>query len=45
MINAYKLLVGKWEGKRQFGKSRHRCKNNIKMDLKVIVWSEFFNSE
>jgi hypothetical protein len=28
--------VGKPEGKRPLGKSRHRWKNNIEMDLQVV---------
>jgi hypothetical protein len=32
------VLVGKAEGKRTTGRSRHRRKNNIKMDLKA-VWA------
>jgi hypothetical protein len=34
--NAYRILVGKQEGKRPLGRSRHRWKDNIKMDLKDI---------
>jgi len=36
MINAYKILVGNPEGKRPLRRSRHRWKDNIRMDLKVI---------
>jgi hypothetical protein len=32
--NAYRILVGKPEGKRQMGKQRRRWVNNIKMDLR-----------
>lgn len=32
------VLVGKAEGKKITGRSRHRQKNNIKMDLKA-VWA------
>jgi hypothetical protein len=35
--NAYKILVGKSEGKRPLGRSRHKWKDNIKMALKEIV--------
>jgi hypothetical protein len=28
---AYRIFVGKREGKRQFGRPRHRWKDNIKM--------------
>jgi hypothetical protein len=31
--NAYRLLVGKPEGKRPLGRPRHRWMDNIKMDL------------
>jgi hypothetical protein len=36
--NAYKVLVGKPEGKRPLGRPRCRWVNNIKMDLLEIVW-------
>jgi hypothetical protein len=36
--NAYRILVGKPEGKRQLGKPRRRWVENIKMDLRVIGW-------
>jgi hypothetical protein len=34
--NAYRLLVGKPEGKRPLGRPRHRWIDNIKMDLLEI---------
>jgi hypothetical protein len=34
MKNAYQVLVGKPEGKRQLGRSRSRWEDNIKMTLK-----------
>jgi hypothetical protein len=34
--NAYRLLVGKPEGKRPLGTPRHRWMDNIKMDLSEI---------
>jgi hypothetical protein len=34
--NAYRLLVGKPEGKRPLGRSIHRWADNIKMDLVVV---------
>jgi hypothetical protein len=34
----YKVLVGKLEGKRPFGKQRHRWENGIRMDLMEIGW-------
>jgi hypothetical protein len=36
--NAYRILVGKQEGKRPLGRPRHRWVDNIKMDLGEIVW-------
>jgi hypothetical protein len=38
MRNAYKLLVGKPEGKRPFGRPRRIWEDNIKMDLRKIVF-------
>jgi hypothetical protein len=34
--NAYRILVGKPEGKRPLGRPRHRWVDNIKMDLREI---------
>jgi hypothetical protein len=36
--NAYRLLVGKPEGKRPLGRPRHRWVDNIKMGLLEIGW-------
>jgi hypothetical protein len=36
--NAYRILMGKPEGKRPLGRQRHRCVDNIKMDLREIGW-------
>jgi hypothetical protein len=36
--NAYRLLVGKPEGKRPLGRPRPRWVDNIKMDLLEIGW-------
>jgi hypothetical protein len=36
--NAYRILVGKPEGKRPLGRPRRRCVDNIKMDLREIGW-------
>jgi hypothetical protein len=36
--NAYRILVGKPKGKRPLGRSRHRWVDNIKIDLREIVW-------
>jgi hypothetical protein len=38
MRNAYKILVGKPEGKRPLGRSRHRWEGNIRMDLREVMW-------
>jgi hypothetical protein len=32
----HRVLVGKPEGKRQLGRTRHRWENNIKMDLQEV---------
>jgi hypothetical protein len=39
--NAYRILVGKSEGKRPLGRTRHRFIDNIKMDLRQdgMVWT------
>jgi hypothetical protein len=34
--NAYRILVGKPEGKRPLGRPRRRWVNNIKLDLREI---------
>jgi hypothetical protein len=36
--NAYRILVGKSEGKRPQGRPRRRCVDNIRMDLREIGW-------
>jgi len=36
--DVYKILIGTPEGKRSVGNSRHRWKNNIKVDLKEVGW-------
>jgi hypothetical protein len=36
--DAYRLLVGKREGKRPLGRPRHRLVDNIKMDLAQTGW-------
>jgi len=35
-IGVYRVLVGKPEGRRPLGRPRHRCENNIKMDLQEV---------
>jgi hypothetical protein len=37
--NAYRLLVGKPEGKRPLGRPRRKWVDNIKIDLLEIGWS------
>jgi hypothetical protein len=37
-IGAYKVLVGKPEGKRPLERPRHRWEGNIKMDLQEVGW-------
>jgi hypothetical protein len=36
--NAYRILVGKPEGRRPLGRQRRRWVDNIKMDLRKIGW-------
>jgi hypothetical protein len=36
--NAYRILVGKSEGKRPLGRPRRRWGDNVKMDLREIGW-------
>jgi hypothetical protein len=36
--SAYSILVGKPEGKKSLGIPRCRWRDNIRMDLKEIVW-------
>jgi hypothetical protein len=38
--NAYRLLVGKPEGKRPLGRPRRRWVDNIKMDLGLVGWAD-----
>jgi hypothetical protein len=38
--NAYRLLVGKPEGKRPLGRPTYRWVDNIKRDLGGVVWSD-----
>jgi hypothetical protein len=37
--NAYRILVGKPEGKRPLGRPRRRSMSDIKLDLREIGWS------
>jgi hypothetical protein len=36
--NAYRILVGKSEGKRRLGRTRRGWVDNIKIDLREIGW-------
>jgi hypothetical protein len=36
--NAYRILVGKLEGRRPLGRPRRRWVDNIKMNLRQIGW-------
>jgi hypothetical protein len=36
--NAYRILVGKPEGKRPLGRPRHRWEDSTRMDLREIGW-------
>jgi hypothetical protein len=36
--NAYRIFVGKPEGKRPLGRPKRRCVDNIKIDLREIGW-------
>jgi hypothetical protein len=38
--NAYSLLVGKPEGKRQLGRQRRRWVDDNRMDLGEVGWSD-----
>jgi len=38
MRNAYNILVGRPEGERPLGRPRRRWEDNIRMDLREIVW-------
>jgi hypothetical protein len=38
-MNAYRILVGKPEGKIPLGRPRRRWMDNIKMDLREIGWN------
>jgi hypothetical protein len=38
--NAYRLLVGKPEGKRPLGRPRRRWMDNIRMDLGEVGWGD-----
>jgi hypothetical protein len=35
---AYRILVGRSEGRRPLGRSRRRSEDNIKIDLREVGW-------
>jgi hypothetical protein len=35
---AYRILVGRPEGRRPLGRPRHRWEDSIKMDLREVGW-------
>jgi hypothetical protein len=35
---AYRVLVGRPDGRRPLGRPRHRWEDNIKMDLQEVGW-------
>jgi hypothetical protein len=35
---AYRILVGRPDGRRPFGRPRRRLEDNIKMDLQEVLW-------
>jgi len=37
---AFRVFVGKPEGKRSLGKRRHRWQDNIKMDIQEVGWGD-----
>jgi hypothetical protein len=41
---AYRVLVGKPEGRRPFERPRRRWKDNIKMDLREVGWGAWTGS-
>ena len=36
---AYRILMGRLEGKRPLGRPGHRCEENIKMNLQGVGWA------
>jgi len=40
MRNSYGILVEKPEGKRPFGWPKHKCEDNIRMDIKEVGWED-----
>jgi hypothetical protein len=42
--NAYYILVGKPKGKRPFRRHRHRWEDNIRKDLREMVWKVWIDA-
>jgi len=40
MRNVLRILIGKPEEKRLFGRPRRRCEDNIRMDLRELGWED-----
>jgi len=40
MRNMYKIFIGKSEGKQPCRRLRHRCEDEIRMDLRQIGWED-----
>jgi hypothetical protein len=40
MRNAYKTLVIRYKGNRPFGRPRRKWEDNIRMDIKEVVWED-----
>jgi hypothetical protein len=38
--SAYSILIGKPEGKRPLGRSKRRREDNIRTDLREMVWED-----
>jgi hypothetical protein len=38
--NAYRILVGKPEGRRPLGRPRHRWVDNVRMDFEKMGWGD-----
>jgi hypothetical protein len=41
---AYRILVGRPEGRRPLGTPKHRWEDNIKMDLRAVEWGHGLDS-
>jgi hypothetical protein len=37
-ISAYRILIGRLDGRRPLGRPRRRWKDNIKIDLQEVGW-------